>query len=58
MDNPVYYVQYAHARICAVLRRAEERGFQLPEKALKDLLQGLDTPEDMREANRAADPPR
>lgn len=25
MDNPVYYVQYAHARICAILRRAEEK---------------------------------
>lgn len=25
-DNPVYYVQYAHARICAVLRQAAERG--------------------------------
>jgi arginyl-tRNA synthetase len=24
-DNPVYYVQYAHARICAVLRQAEEK---------------------------------
>ena len=23
-DNPVYYVQYAHARICAVLRNAKE----------------------------------
>jgi arginyl-tRNA synthetase len=23
-DNPVYYVQYAHARICAVLRNAIE----------------------------------
>ena len=26
MDNPVYYVQYAHARIQAVCRRAGERG--------------------------------
>ena len=26
MDNPVYYVQYAHARVCALARRAEERG--------------------------------
>lgn len=26
MDNPVYYVQYAHARIRAVCRRAAERG--------------------------------
>lgn len=25
-DNPVFYVQYAHARICSVLRKAEEAG--------------------------------
>ncbi|MCE2474196.1 MAG: arginine--tRNA ligase [Alphaproteobacteria bacterium] len=25
-DNPVYYVQYAHARICSVFRRVEEHG--------------------------------
>jgi arginyl-tRNA synthetase len=25
-DNPVFYVQYAHARICSVLRKAEEQG--------------------------------
>ena len=25
-DNPVYYVQYAHARICSVLRNAAELG--------------------------------
>ena len=25
-DNPVYYIQYAHARICSVLREAETRG--------------------------------
>ncbi len=25
-DNPVFYVQYAHARICAVLRNAKELG--------------------------------
>lgn len=24
-DNPVYYIQYAHARICSVLRQLEER---------------------------------
>lgn len=27
-ENPVYYVQYAHARICTLLKQAEERGFQ------------------------------
>ena len=26
-SNPVYYVQYAHARICSVLRKAAEAGF-------------------------------
>lgn len=26
-DNPVYYVQYAHARIASILRLAEQRGF-------------------------------
>jgi arginyl-tRNA synthetase len=25
-DNPVYYIQYAHARVCSVLRRLEEQG--------------------------------
>ena len=28
-DNPVYYVQYAHARICSVLRRLEEEGIEI-----------------------------
>jgi arginyl-tRNA synthetase len=28
-DNPVYYVQYAHARICAVLRQADEKGLDV-----------------------------
>jgi arginyl-tRNA synthetase len=27
MENPVYYVQYAHARINSLLRTADERGF-------------------------------
>jgi arginyl-tRNA synthetase len=26
-DNPVYYVQYAHARVCSVFRQAREKGF-------------------------------
>ena len=28
-DNPVYYIQYAHARICSVLREAQARGMGL-----------------------------
>ncbi|MCE5211190.1 MAG: arginine--tRNA ligase [Deltaproteobacteria bacterium] len=30
-ENPVYYVQYAHARICSIIRMAGERGIILPE---------------------------
>ena len=29
LDNPVYYVQYAHARICSILRKAAEEGVTL-----------------------------
>ncbi len=28
-ENPVFYVQYAHARICSVFRQAEEQGVHL-----------------------------
>ena len=28
-DNPVFYVQYAHARICSLHRRAKDEGFDL-----------------------------
>ena len=34
-DNPVYYIQYAHARVCSVLRQAPEKGFTF------DLADGL-----------------
>jgi len=29
-ENPVYYVQYAHARIASIMRMAEERGYPVP----------------------------
>ena len=33
-DNPVYYLQYAHARICSVKRQCADKGLKLtPEKA-------------------------
>jgi arginyl-tRNA synthetase len=30
-ENPVYYVQYAHARTCSIFRKAEEQGLHLPQ---------------------------
>ncbi len=31
MENPLYYIMYAHARIASVLHTARERGYSLPE---------------------------
>jgi arginyl-tRNA synthetase len=36
-ENPVYYVQYAHARVCSILREAVERQVPIPEAATADL---------------------
>ncbi len=33
-DNPVFYVQYAHARICSVLRKAAEAGIAVDDGTL------------------------
>ena len=35
-ENPVFYVQYAHARVCSVLRQLDEKGLQ------KDLVLGME----------------
>ena len=32
-DNPVYYVQYAHARICSILRQIADENIAIDEKA-------------------------
>lgn len=36
-ENPVFYVQYAHARIASILRQAGEMGIDLPNTAQVDL---------------------
>jgi arginyl-tRNA synthetase len=38
MDNPVYYVQYAHARICSLIKNAENKGLNfVPGENLQEL---------------------
>lgn len=32
-DNPVFYVQYAHARISSILRQCDEMGYSIPDFA-------------------------
>lgn len=36
-QNPVYYVQYAHARICSVLRKMEEEGINISDPSFDNL---------------------
>lgn len=36
-ENPVFYVQYAHARICSIFRQAEEQGISMLPAGQADL---------------------
>ena len=47
-ENPVYYVQYAHARICSVFRQLDEKG--LP----RDVVRGMNHLERLVEAHETA----
>ena len=54
-DNPVYYVQYAHARICSLLRQAGEKGYAFDAahgQASLHLLDDAPAQELMRELSR------
>jgi arginyl-tRNA synthetase len=69
-DNPVFYVQMGHARICSILRKAQEKGHAIPEYSFEalqllqrddeiDLLKRvLDWPELVAGAARAREPHR
>ena len=54
-QNPVYYVQYAHARICSLMRNLSEEGVNIPETANFDL---LDTPREIELIRHLASLPR
>ncbi len=54
-DNPVYYIQYAHARIASVLKQAAERGLPFDRVAGVAALDSLTDPAEqalMREISR------
>jgi arginyl-tRNA synthetase len=46
-DNPVYYVQYAHARLCSVFRNAESQGMTLGDISTVDTSR-LEAPEEIK----------
>jgi len=45
-ENPVYYVQYAHARICSIFRKAASEGISLPDRP-QEVLNELNLEEEM-----------
>jgi arginyl-tRNA synthetase len=68
-ENPVFYIQYAHARICSLLRKTAEKGFAPAleaekmsslsldeEKALLNRI--LEFPQQVAESGRALEPHR
>ena len=69
-ENPVYYVQYAHARICSLVAMLKAEGFDVPECARVDaallchetelelMKQVAALPEEIRLAARDYDPSR
>ncbi|NOC82661.1 arginine--tRNA ligase [Ruegeria sp. HKCCD6428] len=58
-ENPVFYVQYAHARVMSVLRRAAEAGIDATDTTLRGAdLASLDHPAELTVAKKLAEWPR
>jgi arginyl-tRNA synthetase len=55
-DNPVYYVQYAHARICNMLKVIENEGVKVPDVGSVDL-KLLDKDEELELMKKLAEYP-
>ncbi|MGO1626518.1 MAG: DALR anticodon-binding domain-containing protein, partial [Halomonadaceae bacterium] len=52
--NPVYYIQYAHARVCSMLRRVEADGKTFDHAMALDNLALLDSDQEKAVLNRLA----
>ncbi len=46
-ENPVFYVQYAHARICSIIRKAAEEGQAVPGPGSAAVFDGERAPEEL-----------
>ena len=58
-ENPVFYVQYAHARVCSVLRRASEAGIAVDDARLQASdLTLLSHPSELAVAKKLSEWPR
>ena len=58
-ENPVFYVQYAHARICSVLRKAAGEGTDVSDATLAEMdLSAMTHPAELALAAKLAEWPR
>ena len=58
-ENPVFYVQYAHARVCSVLRKAAQAGIAVDDATLSAAdLSGLTHASELAVAKKLAEWPR
>jgi arginyl-tRNA synthetase len=57
LDNPVFYVQYGHARLCSILRKAESLGIPAPRHLPPAEWAKLVHPDELAMAHRLADFP-
>ncbi|WP_296761832.1 arginine--tRNA ligase [Sediminimonas sp.] len=58
-ENPVFYVQYAHARVCSVMRKAREAGVDVDDAALAAAdMSGLGHSAELALARKLAEWPR
>ncbi|MDM8168274.1 arginine--tRNA ligase [Roseovarius sp.] len=58
-ENPVFYVQYAHARVCSVLRKAEGAGIDVSDATLSQTdISGLTHEAELAVAKKLAEWPR
>lgn len=55
-ENPVYYCQYAHARICSIVKKAKKDRI-LPKTYKKELIQKLNKPEELALIRKMTDLP-
>ncbi len=46
-ENPVYYVQYAHARLCSLFQKAQQAGYEIPKDFASLDLSPLQLPEEL-----------
>ena len=53
-ENPVYYIQYAHARICRVLAQSKEKGYVFDAEAGLSALEQLESEQEVRIATELA----